>query len=129
VHDFQQKYAPKYTSTFSSEPTTRPSYIPQTTVVGGTTYNIYYDQSHGGYGYWNGGAWTAYSVVRDAVMLDALMHQHNYYYGPSYSYGYGAPSYPVYVHHTSSFGGILFGLFCIVLLIIGAIVVARLIGV
>ncbi len=127
MRSFQQQYAPKYTSTFSSEPASRPSYIPQSTVVNGNTYNIYYDQSHGGYGYWSNGAWTAYSVMRDAVMLNALMHQHNYYYdGAPYAapYGYGGPTY----YHTSSSGGIWSGLLCVLFLIIAAFVIARIFG-
>jgi hypothetical protein len=84
VQNFQQKYATSYPSSFSREPSVRPSYVPQTTIVGGNTYHIYYDWSQGGYGYWSGSTWMAYNVLRDTLMLDTLMSQNNY------TYGYGA---------------------------------------
>jgi hypothetical protein len=136
VQDFQQKYATSYPSTFSREPSYRPSYIPQTIIVGGNTYPVYYDWSHGGYGYWSGSTWTAYDVMRDALMLGMLMNQNNYSYGygdyPGVNYNppYNQPYTPAYyppVHH-DYFGGMFSGLSFIFLLIIGANIVRRFAG-
>jgi len=138
VQDFQQKYAASYPSSFSREPSFRPSYVPQTTIVGGNTYHIYYDWSQGGYGYWSGPTWMAYNVMRDALMLDTLMSQNNYTYGygayppTDYNPAYNPPYNPAYnnnpayypVHH-DYFGGMFSGLSFIVLLIIGANIVRR----
>jgi hypothetical protein len=76
---FKAKNETKYASTFKSEPKVRPDHIPQTTSVGGNTYNIVY--GNGGYGYYSGGRWFAYDVFRDTMMLSMLMNQHSYYYG------------------------------------------------
>jgi hypothetical protein len=151
VRDFQQKYATSYPSTFSREPSFRPSYIPQTIIVSGNPYPIYYDWSHGGYGYWSGSTWTAYNVLRDTLMLETLMSQNNYSYGyggdssagynqtynspytppsnPPYSAPYNPPYNPVYypAHH-DYFGGMFSGFSFIILLIIGANIVRRISG-
>lgn len=45
-----------------------------------------YNSGFGGYGYYNAlGAWIAYDVMTDAIMMSSLMHRHNYYYPPVYS--------------------------------------------
>lgn len=139
MQDFQQKYASKYTSNFSSEPSSRPSYIPQTTIINNHSYPVYYNSQYGGYGYMNGGIWTAYSVVRDAVMLNALMGNHGYYYGDGGYGGYGNGGYgnggpynagynngPYYgggYGHSS--GGFFTGVLCIIFLIFIASLIRR----
>ena len=127
VKDFQQKYASNYNSTFSSEPKALPSYIPSTTVVNGNSYPVYYDYGHGGYGYWAGNRWTAYDVMRDAVMLNALMGQRNYSYGGGPGYGYDYGSRPAYYSNHSSGGGFFAGLVVIIILVIGAVIVVKVI--
>lgn len=65
----------KYSSTFSSEPSTRPEYIPKTYQGRDVTY----DSSRGGYGYINAmGTWMMYDALTDAMMMNSLMHQNNY---------------------------------------------------
>ncbi|HEV7406259.1 MAG TPA: hypothetical protein VGO11_25145 [Chthoniobacteraceae bacterium] len=123
MKDFQQKHAAEYQSTFPTQPNTRPSYIPQTTSVGGNNYTVIYNQSYGGYGYYMGGNWMAYNVLSDAIMMDSLMNRHNYAYGPSYAYGSG----PVYYQHSSG-GGFFVGLLFIVILVIAAVVVVKYLG-
>lgn len=83
---FKQKHSEQYTSKFAAEPKTRPAHIPQSTTVNNKTYNINYDQSRGGYGYWNGGGpglgtWIMYDMFSDAIMMNAMMSNHGYYYG------------------------------------------------
>ncbi len=125
VSDFQQKYAKTYTSTYSSEPSTRPSHIPDYTTVGGNSYHITYNSNYGGYGYWQGGRWTMYDALRDAVMVNALMGQHNYYYGGGGGYGYGnGYGYNDGPYNNQSTGGGLFvGFLFMLILIIAAVVV------
>lgn len=87
VSDFKTKYASTYSSKFTSEPAKRPDHIPTTTRVGGNTYNVTYNQSAGGYGYWSGGGpglgtWMMYDAMSDAVMMNTLMARNNYYVGP-----------------------------------------------
>lgn len=86
-------------------------------VVNNHNYPVYYDYSHGGYGYWNGPLWVAYDVMRDSLMLDALMNHQGYSYGGYNNY------YPGYQPR----GGITFGGFSIIFLIICAVVVVKLI--
>jgi hypothetical protein len=63
---------------------------------------VAYNAGLGGYGYIDPilGTWILYDVFRDAAMADALMTQHNYYYGA-----------PVYLSHGSGFLGWALGLF------------------
>ena len=58
-------------------------------------------------------------MLRDAVMLDTLMHSHGYYYG-----NYGSGYYSSY-HHS---GGFFTGLLSIIFLVVCAILVIRLLG-
>lgn len=80
--DFKAKHAQTYTSKYATEPKTRPEHIPATTNVGGTTYNINYNSQYGGYGYTNAlGAWIAYDMMSDAIMMNSMMSRHGYYVG------------------------------------------------
>lgn len=112
VSDFKAKNAQTYTNKFTAEPASRPSYIPQTHVVGGNTYNINYNSGYGGYGYYN--------ALGAFIMFDALEHAANNNYHREMSY-----SQPVYVSDSHwTFGEFLLFLleFCIVtVLIIGII--------
>ena len=79
---FQQKHGKQYGSKYASKPSKRPDHIPQNTTVNGRQYPVSYNQGYGGYGYMGpGGAWVAYSVMRDVMMLNLLMGRNNYYYG------------------------------------------------
>lgn len=78
---FKTKHATEYKSTYTAKPETRPSHIPESTKVGGTTYNVTYNQQHGGYGYMGpSGSWMMYNAMGDALMLSMLMRQNNYHY-------------------------------------------------
>jgi hypothetical protein len=119
VRDFQQKHAKDYPSTFRSEPSQRPSHIPGQTAINGRNYPVQYDSNQGGYGSWVGNRWMGYSVMSDAIMLNALMGQRNYAYGD----GYGGRTH--YRSSSSGGGGIAAGLIVIVVLVIGAVVVVN----
>jgi hypothetical protein len=86
IADFKAKEADTYTSKFTAEPAKRPDYIPQTYKANGTNYNITYNQSVGGYGYWSGGSpgigsFLLYDALSDAVMMNTLMDRDHYYVG------------------------------------------------
>jgi hypothetical protein len=91
--DFKSKYGSTYTSKYKTEPAKRPEHIPASTTVGGKTYNITYNQSSGGYGYWNGGGpglgtFIMYDMMSDAIMMNTMMSRHDYYVGPPLSTGW-----------------------------------------
>lgn len=104
--DFKSKYASKYTSKYDTKPETRPAHIPETTkTADGKTVNITYNQQGGGYGYYSGGGpglgtFIMYDMMSDAIMMNAMMSNHNY--------NVGGP--PAVVHHNSGMGflGIMF---------------------
>lgn len=52
--EFKQQNAAKYQTKFTTQPAARPSYIPQTTVVGGASYPIVFNPTLGTYGYYGG---------------------------------------------------------------------------
>ena len=86
VKSFQKKNVKKYTSTYNSKPTNRPSHIPSKTNYNGRDYDVVYNQGKGGYGYFGpSGKWMAYNVMKDAVMLSLLMRSNNYYYPAPHS--------------------------------------------
>jgi len=87
--NFKQKYGSQYPNKFSSEPKSRPSYIPQTTNVGGRNYTVIYNQGMGGYGHYGlGGRWMMYDMMMDMAMVDMMMGNHGYYYGAPPSGGH-----------------------------------------
>ena len=78
---FKEKNASQYKSTYSTKPTSRPSHIPESTSVGGKSYNVTYNQQHGGYGYMGAsGSWMMYNTMTDIAMISLLMSRNNYYY-------------------------------------------------
>lgn len=91
VADFKTKEAPKYTSRYTAEPSTRPQHIPQ-------SYNnqtIVYNQQGGGYGYWGGGGpglgtFMLYDIIQDEVNMQRMMSNSNYHIGPPHSNGWGS---------------------------------------
>lgn len=91
VNDFKSKYGSQYTSRFSSEPSRRPDYIPNSY----QGHTVIYNQGMGGYGYWSGGGiglgtFLLYDALSDAAFLNAQMARQNYYVGPPvYSSGWG----------------------------------------
>jgi hypothetical protein len=109
---FRSKYAKDYGSTFASEPSARPSYIPGSTSVGGQNVNIVYNQGLGGYGYLHPtlGTWILFDALADAATADALMSNRGYYWG-------GAPA---YLSHGPSYLGLAF--FILALIIVASIV-------
>jgi hypothetical protein len=66
VEQYKAQNAANYTTRFSNEPPTRPTYIPQQYVdpVQHTYHYIYYDSGHGGYGYWD--------LMGQFILYDAL---------------------------------------------------------
>lgn len=76
---FKKQNAAKYTSKYTTQPATRPAHIPQTTLVGGVSYNVSYNTGFGGYGYYGpGGAWMMYDMMTDLVMMDMMMNRTGY---------------------------------------------------
>jgi hypothetical protein len=93
-------------------------------MVGNRPYPVQYDSGRGGYGYWDGGGWRAYEVVRDAVMLGALMRHHNYDSG--YPGGHGTGMYPYGPVDAGGSGtGSFIGVACVVVLAAGAFLFLR----
>ena len=108
----------KYPTSFSSQPSTRPDYIPQSTSVGGKTYNITYNQSHGGYGYMDAlGTFILYDMMTDAMFMNTQMRQ--------YGYAYGQPQ----VYHATGGGfgilGVIISVVVIAVIIVVVIAVVK----
>jgi len=79
---FKKNQAGKYPSKYASKPATRPEHIPQSTMVGGRSVNITYN--NGGYGYTNSlGAFIMYDMMSDAIMRDRYMSRSNYMVQPA----------------------------------------------
>jgi hypothetical protein len=110
AQSFRSSYAKDYGSTFASEPSVRPSYIPSATYVGGRSVNVVYSPALGGYGYLHPslGTWMLFDALADRAMLDGAMYNRGYYWG-------GAP---VYISHGMNFMG--FALFMLVLIVVVA---------
>ena len=114
---FKKANASKYTSKYTTKPATRPSHIPQTTSVGGKTYNVIYNQQYGGYGYMGVSGWIMYDAMTDMAMLSILMSRNNYYYDTT----------PAVIRtHSRGGGGVLLAIIGVVALavIVAIIVVA-----
>ncbi len=115
VNAFKQQNQGKYTNQFSSEPTRRPDYIPQTyTTSSGSSYSVVYRPDLGGYGYYDAslGRWMLYSVMADAAMTSMLMHSRGYYYGPTPGVYYGG-------------GGFFTGLGTLILIVLIVVALSR----
>jgi hypothetical protein len=123
---FKQKYSNSttYTSRYSTPPSVWPTHIPRTYSYGNTSYNVIYDVSHGGYGYYRGSAWYFYDALEDAAMLSILMRNNNYYHPPMYS---GYDSQPaVYVDNTpTNFGDVIIVLAIILGLVLAVVFISR----
>ncbi len=103
MRDFEKKHAAEFSSKFPQQPANRPGHIPQSTTINGQNYPVQYDRNQGGYGSWVGNRWSAYDVMRDSLMLNALMGQRNYSYGGDP--GYGSSSRPEYYRNSTSNAG------------------------
>lgn len=88
---FVSRNSGQYPSRYSSQPSSRPAHIPQTTRVDGRNVNVTYNTGLGGYGYLHPtlGTWVLYSAMADAAMLGVLMSNRGYYYGPAPGAYYG----------------------------------------
>lgn len=109
VNDFKQQNATKYTNSFKTEPSVRPTYIPQTY----NNHTIIYNSTYGGYGYMDAvGTW---------IMFDALEHAaHHSYVG--YQNTYAAQ--PVVVTSSGS-SWLAFFIFLVILVAVFAILSNR----
>jgi hypothetical protein len=85
IASFKSQNANKYPTKYAVEPTIRPSHIPRTTIVGGSTHVVVYNRGFGGYGYFIGPIWYPYYPLADAAMLGVLMANS----GHAYSYPVG----------------------------------------
>jgi hypothetical protein len=83
--DYKAKNKGKFPAKYDKKPATRPSHIPQTTMVGGRNTTVVFNQGYGGYGYMMAGAWVMYDPY------PYMARRHGYYWGPQ----------PVAVVHTS----------------------------
>ncbi len=126
VSNFKSRYAGQYPTSFAREPSSRPSYIPQTTMVGGRNVTIIYNSGYGGYGYMNPltNAWIMYDLWSDHVMMDRMMYNQGYYYGAS-PMGYGPP---VVYHASSIVGSIIGGVVLLIVLIVFIVVIALIVA-
>lgn len=72
MNEFKSKNASKYPSTFSTQPATRPSYIPPKTTVNGKEREIQYNPTYGGYGFFDDlGKFMIYDAITD-IALDSF---------------------------------------------------------
>lgn len=78
VARYRADNASKYKTDFATEPATRPSYVPTTTTVNGSNYNVEYNRDRGGYGYNGPSGWSSYNPLMDVLILSALMDNDNY---------------------------------------------------
>ena len=123
VSNFKTQYGSQYTNRFSSEPATRPSWVPNSYTVGGRNVTVIYNRSYGGYGYYGPtGAWMMYDIFADTVMLDAMMRQRSYYYGAPPPAYYGGPGTTVVY---GGFGGWLLSFLVLVLFILIIVAIIR----
>lgn len=78
VDKYRAANSTKFNTKFESEPTTRPSYVPQSTKVNGNDYPVTYNQQYGGYGYNGPSGWNSYNPLMDMMILSALMDNDGY---------------------------------------------------
>lgn len=112
IADFRKTNEAKYPTTFTSQPTTRPSYIPATTTVGSASYNVDWNPTTRSYGYYSGSVFTPYDPI---VVLG----------NSAYTSYASAP--PVVVQSSSGHGVLIFFLVVggILLVVIGFVAIAR----
>lgn len=111
VAAFKKKNATKYPSKFKSRPTTRPNYIPRTTMVNGRSVDIVWNPGLGGYAYMNAlGTLVLYDVMADELARQRLMRQAGYWAPGMYA------AHPVattsVVHRHNGLGFVWFILIC-----------------
>lgn len=107
-------------NSFKSEPSSRPSYIPQSTNVNGRPVNITYYSGYGGYGYMDPLTNTFVNAMMISAIADSAMDYNMAMSGYRYR---GDPFNPVVVHHSPmSFWGFL-GLVVTLLFIVGIIAI------
>ncbi len=100
---------------FTSEPSSRPVYIPQTTYVGGRSVNISFNSGYGGYGYMDPltnmwvNAMIIDSIANSAIDRDMAMNGYRYQ-GDGFA--------PVVVHRSMSVWSFLFGII-VLLFVVG----------
>jgi hypothetical protein len=110
-------------NTFKSEPSSRPSYIPSSTTVGGRSVTIVYDNRYGGYGYIDPltNAWVnamTINAIADAA-IDYNMAMNGYrYQGDPFNRA------PVVVHHSPMGMWGFFGLLIVLIAIVVVIAIA-----
>jgi hypothetical protein len=128
INDFKKSKAATYTNSYVTEPTKRPDYIPPTyRSKDGRSYNVTFNQSYGGYGYWNGGGpglgtFLLYDMMQDQAMLNLQMSRNNYYVGnPPPAQYYDVDDDTIAENVASIFLGVVVGL-SIFVIIIAAIV-------
>lgn len=83
VADWKKKNTGKFESKFTTEPTTRPSYIPPT-YQSSTGYSapVSYNQQYGGYGYMDAlGTFILWDALTDVAFQNNNMQQSGYYVG------------------------------------------------
>jgi len=99
---FKKNNAGKFPSKYATKPTERPSHVPQSTSVGGKSYNVTFNSTHGGYGYMGpSGSWMMYDAMSDIVMMNMMMQRRGYVIESNY-YDTRTVSRPVVVEHRSS---------------------------
>lgn len=104
-------------NSFKSEPSTRPSYIPQSTNVNGRPVNITYNQGYGGYGYMDPMTNVWMSAMAVGMVADMAINHNMAMSGYRY---YGDPFTPVRTSYMS-FWGFLWSII-ILMVVVGGIV-------
>ena len=109
AQSFRSAQGGNYGSRFASEPSSRPAWIPGSTLAAGRSVSVLYNPALGGYGYVDPllGRWVIYDALADAAMLELLMGRHGYWWG--------AP--PLYVSHGGGFVGLSIALFLLFALV------------
>ncbi|MCO4760855.1 MAG: hypothetical protein KC502_05085 [Myxococcales bacterium] len=79
---FQTTHAARYPTAFSVRPTTRPAYIPKTTLVGGVATPVRWSNSLHRYGVRKNGHMAPYQLWSDRAATSGLMTSAGYFWGP-----------------------------------------------
>ena len=109
---FKKNQAGKYPAKYATKPATRPEHIPATTMVNGRSVNVVWNADRGCYGYPGStlGAFIAYDMMSDAIMMNTMMSRNHYLVQPPVTH--------VQVHRTSpSLFGIIFGILSILIIL------------
>lgn len=76
IADYRKEQASKVTQRWDSEPSIRPSYVPNTISRNGSNVNVVF--SNGGYGYYVGSAWTPLDYAMYMAVTDDMLYHHGY---------------------------------------------------